>query len=535
MRPTPIVRRRRAAALLLASAILLPTVAAATAAAQEGAPPLAAGTPVAGAASETYTGGRSGPAGATASTPAPRKGEPLTVQTTAVGRNAAEPTLGVDKDGVAFYAAGAFDALQAVGNPVGLARTEVLRSKDGGATWQSVQPKLPTGTTLPPTTLDPYVLVDKDTGRVFNPELYGGCSYLQYSDDKGESWQTNPAACGEYVNDHQTIATGVRPAGTLLPAPLDPKFPKYLYYCFNRVADSDCGRSIDGGRTFLPTATPAYTGVDPAAGGFCGGLHGHAETDSKGRLFVPKGHCGFPWVATSSDAGDTWTRVQVSKTVSAASAHLSLAADAADNLYLTWWDAQQRLPYLAVSKDSGKTWGEAIMIAPPGVQEVNFPVLTAGDAGRIAIQFPGTTDGARSAGRPWNGYVVVSTNATDAEPVFTSTTVNDTADPLHRGNCGPGRCAGMFDFLDIVVAPKDGAFWAAATDTCLPTNGCTTDRTKAANGAAGLAVRQLSGPRLVEPVRGNGPAIAPLAGAAVVPAVGLLLAGLLPLRRRETA
>lgn len=128
-----------------------------------------------------------------------------------VGREAAEPTLAVNRDGTGFYAAGTFDSV--VG---GLARTEVMRSRDGGRTWVSVQPELPAvETTEPAFSLDPMVYVEEDTGRVFNIELYVGCSYLVFIDDEGENWTRNPVACGNPVNDHHTITAGPPPAGLL--------------------------------------------------------------------------------------------------------------------------------------------------------------------------------------------------------------------------------------------------------------------------------------------------------------------------------
>ncbi len=140
------------------------------------------------------------------------------------------------------------------------------------------------------------------------------------------------------------------------------------------------------------------------------------------------------------------------------------------------------------------------MVAPPGVAETNFPILTAGAVGRIAIQFPGTlVDERSSTRRPWNAYTVVSTNALDAAPLFVSATANSPDDPIHRGPCGTGsntgRCGGMLDFLDIRVSPVDGGFWAAATDTCLATNGCA-QGTGSANARLGVAIRQIGGPRL---------------------------------------
>ena len=480
------------------------------------APPAAAGV------SAAYRPGRMTGDGVTSSRKAPQGGEKLTVQTLPVGRPAAEPTLGVDGAGNVFYAAGTFDGPL---NPTlpgteitvpNAVRTFVMRSSDRGLTWSNVSPMIPgADTSSPPVTVDPMVYVDEETGRVFNPELYAGCSYMNISDDQGATWIPNPVACGNFVNDHQTIVSGNPPA---LLEPAMVAYPNIVYYCFNRVIDSNCGRSLDGGLTFTPTPTPAFVGYDPAAGGLCGGLHGHIATDSEGRLFVPKGHCGSPWLAVTSDAGTTWTRVKVSETVSAAATHLAVAVDDADNVYFLWWDAENRLPWLAVSTDHGLTFGEPMMVAPPGVQEVNFPVLVAGAEGRVAITFPGSTAerppsppdhplepvGVTNPGdtkRPWNHYLVVTDNALADNPLFLSTTANDPADPVHRGDCGPGRCGALWDFEDIVVSPVDGRFWAAVADGCTAIMACNTP-----DGAApgilempvgdGLVVRQLSGPVL---------------------------------------
>lgn len=463
--------------------------------------------------------------------PADYNGEPFRVQAVNVGRDAAEPTIGITKDGTAFYAAGAFDALPN-GSPAQLARTKVLRSRDGGLNWESIQPPLAGVTTDPPTTLDPFVWVDEETGRVFNPELYLLCSTMHYSDDGGETYEsTNRAACGEFVNDHQTVFTG--------PPPPNLKdrmegYPNVLYYCFNRIIDSNCGRSLDGGESFEPVTGKepddpfgaAFVGFDPGAGGLCGGLHGHGDTDSEGRVFIPKGHCGFPWVSISEDGGETWKKmegrdlpgIQVSDKISAAGPHLAVATDAADNVYMVWWDKAEHLPYLAISTDHGNTWSKPLMIAPPGVKEVNFPVIEAGDEGRIAINFPGTTVGDQDDHkRPWNQYIVASTNALADNPLFVSTTANPVNDPIHRGDC-LGRCAGMFDFLDIQISRHDGDIWATATDTCTnddeegepasedvncvknPDNldGNGGKSPNVSNDEEGYAIRQLSGPTLLD-------------------------------------
>lgn len=415
---------------------------------------------------------------------------PLTLQAVRVGAPGMEPTIGVTSDGTAFYAAARIVA--DAGVTWGGARTETMRSSDGGVTWENVQFEI-AGEGHPYANADPFVFVDPETDRVFNLDLYGACSWLNYSDDKGETWQHSPAACGNFVNDHHTIAAGPKPAAA-------PSLPgtgaydgRWLYYCFNRVIDANCGRSTDGGITWSPTPQPAYFGYDEAAGGLCGGLHGHAETDPDGRLFVPKGHCGTPWVSITSDGGQSWTRREISD-ISSAGTHLSMAADSAGNLYFVWWDNTHRLPFLSISRDHGATWETPMMIAPPGVKDVNFPVIAAGDEGRIAINFPGTTAPSGN-NRAWNQYVVVSDNALDANPLFLSATANDPADPVHRGACN-GRCGGIWDFLDVVISAQ-GEAWAAASDDCAAA--CNTGQTTSLHAGDGIAIRQIGGPSLRDP------------------------------------
>ena len=450
---------------------------------------------VAGGADAAYRAGRDVGGTVQPSVLTEYTGEPVRLQATSVGRRALEPTIGVDRKGNAFYAASWHDDAPGGVLPI----TEVRRSSDGGKTWKNISPQIPgTETENPPINADPYVFVDQDTDRVFNPEAAGACLYIHISDDAGDSWLTNPVACGGVNVDHQSFEAGPFPASRQA---LKSVYPNVLWYCSNQVVASQCSKSLDGGVVWTGSPAPAYPGFDQAAGGLCGGLAGHVEIDSKGRAALPKGHCGRPYISVSEDLGTTWTRVKVSD-ISAASTHIAAAFDDADNLYVVWWDVDRRLPWMAVSTDHGKTFGEAMMVAPPGVAEVNFPEITAGEAGKVALTFPGTTlDDRKNTKRPWNDYVVVSTNALEADPLFVSSTANAVDDPVHRGNCGPGRCGPMWDFIDIVVSPLDGGVWASLSDTCesatcVSPNGSID---KVSSGV-GTAVRQVGGPTIRTPM-----------------------------------
>jgi hypothetical protein len=441
----------------------------------------------------------------------------LQVSSSYVGREAAEPTIGVNANNIAFFTASTFD-FPASDAPASLARTLVMRSRDRGRTWQAVSPSLVAGLpdeeeafTFPPFSLDPYVHVDSlganattRTGRVFSVDLDAACgANAVFSDDEGGTWTKVPLfGCASPVNDHQTFLTAPPPAGFLTVG-----YPSMAYFCFNRVVDSSCVRSNNGGLTFTPTGSPAFTGDDPAAGGLCGGLTGHLAADSAGRIFLPKGHCANPWVAISSDAGTTWNRVKIAGHLPMADHEVSLAVDTKDNIYAVWQDGVFRLPFLSFSTDHGLHWSTPVMIAPPPVREVNFPTIVAGDPGRIAVLFPGTENpDASDATRPWHAYVAVSTNALTLEPIFLWTTANDSNDPVHRGSCGPGRCdaeddGSMFDFLDIQSSPADGAFWGTVSDTCVadadPAKNCITNpQAQKLRPGLGVAFRQIKGPLL---------------------------------------
>lgn len=398
-----------------------------------------------------------------------------------VGHDAVEPTLGINKRGDVFYTAAG-------------ARNEVLRSSDKGKTWKVVSPQL-AGRNVHAISLDPYVFVDEDTGRVFTIDLTVACSLMSFSDDRGKSWTTNPLACGRPVNDHQTLFGGP-------PVSTEPiGYPNLMYYCWNDVATSSCGKSIDGGISWRVTGSPAFHAGDGTEGQdtpqSCGGLHGHGVVGRDGTVYLPKEHCERPFLAISKDEGLTWDRVRVSKKVAAWGPDPSVAVDAKGNIYYLFMSAD-RLPYLATSRNGGKTWSKPLMVGFPGITETALPTMDVGAPGKVAVTYYGTDDvdgPIEDRQYPqtveWDGFITMSTNVFARNPVFYSGAINDSKNPLARGACGPRRCYDALDFIDVVVG-FDGTPWASLTDNCVAVCAGPTGLVQ----PSGIVGRLVGGPKL---------------------------------------
>ena len=386
-----------------------------------------------------------------------------------------EPNIGIAKDGSIWASA----------------MQDVVRSTDNGKSWQKL---VLDGHVA---TLDPYLYVDPVTSRVYKSDLAGTCQVLSWTDDRGKTWTHAPAACNQ--SDHQSIAAGPPVAGLPVTG-----YPNVLYNCSQTLGyngysfATGCARSLDGGLTWTPTGTFAFAdpspyGVGEGSGdagvpGHCNGDNGPIFVAPYGRLFVPRGWCNQPWLAWSDDGGTTWTRVEVAKNGmntstsggfgfvapgSGQSDHeAAVVADKAGNVYYLWM-AKDRLPYLAVSRDRGKTFGPPLKVAPPGLREAWGPALDVDAKGRVAMAFMGSTD---SPGAPWTGsygettftgYLAVVPRPTDAKPLVWAGPVTKADTPFVYGKCGPGRCdSGVLDFIDVAFAP-DGSVWGAFVDSAL--------------------------------------------------------------------
>lgn len=391
------------------------------------------------------------------------------------GRGGAEPTIGVTSDGAIFFQA----------------YSTTVRSDDGGGSWQPVSTFASS-----PLTFDPYLWVDQTTDRVYTVQLYLGCSYLSYSDDGGQTWVTNPAACGVPVNDHQKFATG---PSALLPdqsEPADNVVGRVGYYCSNQLTHTTCTATHDGGLTFAPGWSLIF---------HCGGLNGQPHVSpTTGTAFVPYIDCGRPGIALTRNDGATWTKRRGPTDEGGVGSDPDLAVDADGVAYMAYRGSDHR-PYLIVSEDDGETWRGPYPLAPPEVGSSAFVAVAAGDRGRIGWAFIGTED---ATGDPtdapdaaeWHLYAGVSTDADRDPPTLDAVQVTPDVDPVQIGSiclgglsCGADR--NLLDFIDAQAGPE-GRLHVAYADGCTP--GCRSgDAPGASRDDQGIVAIVREGPSLL--------------------------------------
>lgn len=385
-----------------------------------------------------------------------------------VGRDGAEPTIGVLSDGT-LVMAGAFGEDLSV---------RLLRSTDAGASWE------PIGDDVmgPKVDVDPWVWVDPATDRIFHAPLYPGCTWLAWSDDAGETWSANPAAgCGFPAHDHQKLTTGPPPAGVPTVG-----YPSVVYYAYNSilvtgalpVADPPAKNrvgtvvsvSLDGGRTFTP-------GVVAHESDACHvGLNGPIAVAPDGTAYLPKPTCEGLDVMVSRDAGISWERHSLTEGGSLPDFAYdpSVAVDGQGNAYAVWPGADALLR-MSVSRDGGTTWSTPVLITPPDVRATVFSAAAATNEGDITVAYLGTTADPATwpsrtssdapEGTLWNLY---ATQTRDGA-TFATTRLTTDEDPVQVGciwmRGGSNQCRNLYDFIDVKT--HQGVAYVSYVDGCV--------------------------------------------------------------------
>jgi hypothetical protein len=348
-----------------------------------------------------------------------------------------------------------------------------------------------------PITSDPYLWVDPVTDRIFDLQMVNTQgTWIAWSDDDGATWLANPLDAGSVPDvDHIKLATGPWTNAGFGQLGQQTKgvglYPQATYFCHNSGEGVLCYTSFDGGRTF-PVGSTAIGAVLPnELLSPTTGLHGAISTAPDGTVYVPP-RTAVPEVAVSHDNGFSWSVVQLGADAGTPNPrkNAEVAADTASNAYMTWIGKDQGV-YLSRSTDGGTTWdATSLRASPAAVVSATFPQIQAGDPGRIAIAYLGSTNADKLNtsdidGKPWDGnphyapegvtydlYVTFSLDALSAAPTWH--TVKVTTDPVQAGsiclNSGDCRDIGgsnrnLLDFNDL-SQDKDGRIYVAFTDGC---------------------------------------------------------------------
>ncbi|HUR26403.1 MAG TPA: sialidase family protein [Candidatus Thermoplasmatota archaeon] len=419
------------------------------------------------------------------------------------GVDSAEPTIGIASDGTVFHYPAAVVDRDLPGTPAVRFLTGVSVSYNEGEDWRVLLPTA--GPTVPThqVSLDPYLYLDPTTDRLFADDLFSpNCSVLSISDDLGQTWTNTAGGCSE--TDHQTIFAG--PPVTSMTV----GYPNILYRCsINYVAldgsstASTCTKSLDGGLTSVPTGEPLYVTRAEDLPDVCSGAVGHGTAGPDGTVYIPKGTCSEAMLFISHDEGATWDGVQVSDTDMAAGEHdAGVGVDAAGNVYY-FWIGLDRLPYLAVSRDGGASWGEPFMVGPPGLQQAHLPAAQAAGVGKVAFAYLGSfdapslqdaSDDSAYAETTWHQMVGLTVDALVDDPTFLTASATPADDPIAVGACNAVRCNNAVkDFIHLEIGP-DGTPWVASVDGCIAA--CARGESMENDGREGAVARLWGGPSL---------------------------------------
>ncbi|GIS43256.1 MAG: hypothetical protein Ct9H90mP16_03260 [Candidatus Poseidoniales archaeon] len=194
-----------------------------------------------------------------------------------------------------------------------------------------------------PNSNDPYVYVDKWTGRIMKFDMHALLGMtVEWSDNEGASWSPPTVATDiRSVQDHQTITSAPYPAAL---------HPTTWVFCINGNAPHPlCSSSFDGGNTWTPEVSGAP--VDCQSGG----LTAHLEGGPNGNFYRGNAGCNGEGYAIyrSTNGGLTWTEHTLPTAESGTAdtwnaEEAQVAVDDDDNVHAMWMGSDN-MPYYAYS------------------------------------------------------------------------------------------------------------------------------------------------------------------------------------------
>jgi len=348
---------------------------------------------------------------------------------------------------------------------------------------------------------DPIGFTDPQTGRTFAGELTllspDTCK-TSYSDDDGQTWIPSQGSGIASGVDHETIGGGPFHAPLTRPTGVPGLYPNAVYYCSQDIATAFCSRSDDGGLTF-GASVPLYTLTE------CVGIHGHVKVAPDGTVYVPNNNCNSGGaVVVSQDNGTTWNVKSVRNSgwiTSSGSADPAVAVDASGRVYFAIANNDNSIA-VGTSDNQGQTWNNIVDVGGSfGLNNIRFPAAIAGDAGRAAVAFYGsTTVGDANSGSfngVWHLYIA---HTFDGGLTWTTSDATPNA-PMQRGNIwtngGANIGRNLLDFFDMTV-DKEGRVLVGYVNGCAGGNCAQSGSTASGNAytATATIARQSSGRRL---------------------------------------
>jgi hypothetical protein len=414
-----------------------------------------------------------------------------------------EPSIAVAPDGTEYVVAPDGPGLRLPGEAFasGSGGSLIWRSTDHGRSWHAL------GTYDGPTGGGDSDIAVAPDGTLYASGLsYVACSTVSRSTDRGSSWLAMPVGgCGRepLMNDRQWTATFGN---------------SVVYTAIGDTVDSqiDLVRSVVDSPVVVPSTTmqlsteadyqwPGTVEVDQHSGNVytawntTGDPNNCDKSPGADKCLPAQASTKTPDLieisalpATASNA--PVPRVVASRPFDTFDSFVAVAVDKAGAVYVVWSERHAATrgtwTMLARSADGGQHWSAPVRVnrAP---RTTTFPWVTAGDDGRIAVSYYGTSAAGYSPQTvddtsTWRVYSSYSTNGGRSFQEYPTTGVMD------RGaicTSGTGCSAGGRNLLDFFETAMDG-------NGCLVT--AFADNTVAPKSAAVISyVRQTAGPGLL--------------------------------------
>lgn len=298
------------------------------------------------------------------------------------------------------------------------AGSDTWKSIDGGNTWSYIGE--PDGAQAAASGLG-FVGVgagggDEDiitlpNGHVVMTSLWLGGNTTCTSTNGGAVWACDPEGSTLPADDRQWLAN----------------FDSNTVYITSKQLGADLNgtdsiyvaKSIDGGVTFpfVSQVTTPELGVQPGDQGniLVDHNNGNVYTVFFGSIENQL------YLAKSVDAGQSWMlklAFQAADNVSIAHVFPSLALDHAGNIYIAFSDGNNS--FLIHSTDGGQNFSTPVRLNQgANLKTTVEPWVVAGDAGRVAVFFYGTSDPSfNSSSAHWSIYMAQTQNALASVPTF---------------------------------------------------------------------------------------------------------------------